>query len=717
MQDRLRRTLTESSSALIGGLVWLRGAGIFILVVTVALAVALVVFVNQRFMQYDLTLHGCDIAIDVVASALISTQHVRLLTIAARGWYPLSASEEAARRAIIMDAATSMLASHREVYAVAQAAGLQASYERRNVPMLVYSSNLATNSLDVTPTPVSLYEGGLLLASAIQDVAAMPLANISRGTPIVEFVINNAFAGTPIYEAFNTTLLGWMHDSLAMYNSVLDTTLAMYGAMVAVVFIIGALVVQPILIHVDRVRDQYLLPFVALPPVVPAKLRANAERRLRLLRATEADDEDGSDDSTVEAQMEEGDDETTGNGETDWDALLHGEAARSRARRRGMGTAGGGSGSVSGTYGSGTYGPAGSGSGAGGGAGGAGTAWTAADGSKRRYRKSSRSLLVAGVQYMFPLLLVFTFITVAYIVTKDALEKAHVLQQFDLVSHFRMLEAIETPMLTRGTLSVPGAYADMIPQVSVATRMADALEYHNRLLMYAGEPVATVFEDVSAHNDALPGLLPAADMDTINRYLFGDACAEMATAGIISDVNACYAFRGGVLRRGVSAGTINLLALCRGIIARRRAAIVPLNTTTGAGVMMVGNNSVYYSLAAEVQSADMEDAFMYGNKYLHDSYIAMVDLITDTKTAALTNNMTFLQVFVGLFIAFFTLYQVFVFLPQVRRSNAAIKTERVVMLLLPARLLQSTPQLQELVAKMLEVSAAESGATATTSAS
>jgi len=325
LRERLRRSLAEASATLVGGLSWLRIAGIAILVVTAALGIATTVFVDSQFSVYARTLDGCAGANELLESSVTATRGIRYLIQCQREWINCTAGMVEAERGVIIGASDAFTARHRALYRVAQKVGYQESYEAPTVPVNWYEMDSTGTTLVETVHVTPLYEAGLQLAGNMFEVASLPLANITRGVPLVEYVLSNAFAGWPIHDALNATIYAWLEQSSSVHSAVTATALYVYIAMSVLVAVLGTAVVLPILLHVDFTRDRYLLPLIALPTVVPSKLRADAEARLKKMRAADADDEDG--DSTSEEEVvgfdDDGDGESEGAG-----SALHGALAR-----------------------------------------------------------------------------------------------------------------------------------------------------------------------------------------------------------------------------------------------------------------------------------------------------------------------------------------------------------------------------------------------------
>lgn len=188
----------------------------------------------------------------------------------------------------------------------------------------------------------------------------------------------------------------------------------------------------------------------------------------------------------------------------------------------------------------------------------------------------------------------------------------------------------------------------------------------------------------------------AADLATL---MYGDACSVMAANALIPDVAACRAFRTGVLTKGINSALINFLALSRGIIARRQAATV--TSLTGWGTVAIANVTSPYYAPGEINGPELADALVFSNTYLMPAFGYISILFAEQSQATITWVRNFL---VGLLVSFmllFAAYQFTVFLPQVARTNTEIKSERIVMLLLPARLLQAVPELTSMMERML----------------
>ena len=697
--------MNESSGTLLAGLVWLRLAGIVVLAISAALGIATTVFVDTQLATYSRTLDGCTAAQDLLVTSAGATRELRFLLQCARQWLNCSAAMVAARQATISVAADAFSTEHRGLYDTAYQVGYQDSYEAPVVPVNWYGVEVDSAVEVYEVRTMSLYEAGLLLAAALQAVAVAPLVRLARGQPDTDIVLHNGFVGTPIHDVLNATIYSWLRQSGTMRTAVTYTSLVVYVAMVVMVVAVGAGVVLPILVYVERTRDRFLLPLLALPTVIPATLRAAADRRLKAMRAADADVEDGNSTSDDEVGPDDDGGDMDADGgvrDGEWEALASGG---------GPGASGKGSGTfpprshrrigVSGVISPTLAAMAMSGGGGGGGGG---------DKAARRYRKSFRSLIQLAVKFILPLLAVFGFFTVTYFTAASALTSINVTQQFDAVARARMLDAVEVPMLLRGAYSNVGAPADVQPFIDVTAACITSLEYHHRLFSYVGTAAEDVVQLVPELTATKTSYLPAADAATLRTLTFGDACGALAAAGRLADPAPCRAFRGGIMTRGVNNGVLGFLDLARAMLARRQAASV--TAADGVGTITIQNVTTAFSLVDELNDADMADIFDFGGLYLVPAMDVTANLFSAQSQASVSGVRTFLYAFLAAFLIAFAAYQVGVYLPQVHRTNDEIKSERVIMLLLPTRLLQAVPELAALMQRMLDSEAPAAAAAA-----
>ena len=320
----------------------------------------------------------------------------------------------------------------------------------------------------------------------------------------------------------------------------------------------------------------------------------------------------------------------------------------------------------------------------------------------RRHRKSSRSLVILAVKFILPLLSVFTFFTVTYFVTSASLDHVRITQQFDMAAHARMVDAAETPMLTRGAVAAIGGSATVQPLIDVAAKRVTSLEYHHRLFSYMGAAAEPELELVAELAAKQMNYLDDADARTLQTLKFGDVCGVLAEMGDDPnfDLTACREFRGGVLMKGYQGAILNYLALARSILARRQVANV--TAANGVGVLLVAGVEVPYSLVDEMNGEDLNDALDFVKFYLVPAFDITANFFAAKSLATVDTMRTFMVAFLVAFLLLFSAYQFGVFLPQVVRTNEEIQQERVVLLLLPARLLQAVPELTDLLTRMLE---------------
>jgi hypothetical protein len=666
LQDRLRRVMADTHSSLLPGLVWLRIVGIVIIILAAVLGIAISAFVSTEFTRYSFVLDGCSDAAGLLRDGIAVTRHVRYLTLCSRHW--LACTEEQDSRSIIQEQSAEFSSSHRSLHALSIDIGYEAEYETPHVPVIYFEVDATTTDLRSSQQQTSLFEAGLQLVNAAQIIAIMPLPNITRGEPNVEFLIANAFKNGSIHDAFNATIFSWLRNSRSVESSVAELSTAVFICMVVICIATASCGVLPILLHVDRTRDRYITPFMQLPPAIPARLRANAESRLRKLKATEleAEEASGSDSDREEVLVADMDESASlGSGSaTDWQALLQAEQSRKKLKdgkwRRGT-----------------LFGPNG-----------------------RAFKKSISSLLLLVANFILPLLLVIGFFAAIYGQTVSTLQQTHIVQGYAVVSAQQLLEVNEVPMLVRGLLSIRGTPEQITPNVEVLNRLIDSLAYHHRLILFTGQPADPLVDSLTTTSTSA---IRSFDGHGLEDAMYGDACSFIASNNPPTSFqySSCAAFRGGIMRQGMHAAISDFLQVARRVVNRRAAASVLVTSASGDGVIVTANASVAYSLIEELQSADLTALFDYADNYLDPGLKAYADVFIAVATAEVSYMQAFLIILVTLFVVLFTGYQVLVYLPHVHFTNEDIKDERVMVLLLPAGIVNSVTALQTMVQDML----------------
>ena len=675
----------------------LRTSGRLILVLSFGLGIGIAVYVYSQFASFNSILNGVEQATDCIGAFAAISEYSSKMSLCMGGLLPCTPTDATAWSGALLAAAGVLTSKLQSAYTTAQGVALQGPYDTPSVPMVAAVLNATTGAVDTHVEWTSLLEASLALVAQAQQYALRPTAPASAASLV--FLDANARRGCALHDYANATLFTWLSGVAAMDTNLLTASAAVFGSMAGVVAVLALLVVLPILVYVDRARDKYLIPFVQLPAVVPSRLRTRAERHLRLLQAADASDEDeegGMEDDGVEGGSgEEGlatDDDgglTSPGSVADWGALLRGTGSG------GSGGGGGGSGIGNATPGAHTpvaRGPRRSTSG-----GGTVVLQT------RGYKKSARSLGKLAARFMTPLVLVLTFFVAIYAVTVKEASTLQGLEVFNMASNLQDLDAMEVHNAVRDALATAGnaSSAAVVRATTAAAAMADSLEYHHRLLLFVGQPAAPELAAVSAATVLDGSGLDAGIITNIRNLLYSDACTVLAMETPGFNATACAAFRDGVLLHGMHSAMSDYLTLVRTLIARRAAADVP--AVGAAGVLHLSDGStVPYSQASEFASDIYVTTQTYGTVYLQRLTAYMADPYAAVSDEHVSTVNTFLIAFVTLFLLFLAAYLFLVFTPQVVATNAEILNERVVLLLLPAAVLRSIPQLEELVARVVD---------------
>jgi len=688
VQERLRRALADSTETLIPGLRALLWASGIIVVVTAALGIGVSVYIAGRFSVYRSVTEGAKLASDIVEASVASVRGIRTLLLCNRGWIPCPPDVEAGARSLATTQALRMSVLMRDQYTRAQALGYTTMYDAVNVHEVFVAPGTQPGTVVESLRWTSLFDACLQLVAALNQAAVLPLANVTRGSAPVQFLLSNTLYSYPINTPLNATTVGWVASSEGMADEVYNTSLAIFVCMIVVVVLLGLGVVLPILVVTDRTRDGILLPLVALPAVVASKLAAASERHLRAVRLRDAADA-GAEDSDDSQEVDDGDggggddEEAGGGGGLDWAALVGAPADTDPEAVAGAG-------STSAAVG-------------------------VAGGPSRRplrkrpalatrvHKKSSRTLLELMARFLSPLLLVGIFFAVIFGVTSTRLTQARILQEFDLVSNSRTQAVYESYTAVRAAITALGSPADVAPTIAIARHVLDQLEYHHRVITFIGMPAPHIIQRAADAYPATVGAFSDSELQQMDTVTYGDACTVWVTVPDAGGTYAtCAAFRDGALLHGFHSALLDFLTLSRTLLSRRELADVH-SIDTGLGNMTLADNTtVPYSIIAEMASPSFGFVEGYAITYLGPLAAAEAQLMADAMVATLTFVTTFLAAFVGTFLGFFLLYQFGVIRPLLHTTNASIKSERLVLLLVPAAVMQASPALQDLAATVLE---------------
>jgi hypothetical protein len=211
LQERIRRALEETTSALLPGL-WRLSVGMVIVIsITAALSVFLVTYMTSRFDQYRSTISAVGAARDIMLDSSVSAQ-----LIGAMVNLPLSAATRTNYQSRLMGLASSIQNNHLALYATAQSVSLGSVYEDLSVTVRNFDVAGGGGLVEV-PTLVSLQQAGLMMKAAIEAVASTTATSQAAlaGDRSVLFVINNGYTGLPVHAAFNRTIVRWAQESKA----------------------------------------------------------------------------------------------------------------------------------------------------------------------------------------------------------------------------------------------------------------------------------------------------------------------------------------------------------------------------------------------------------------------------------------------------------------------------------------------------------------------
>jgi len=185
----------------------------------------------------------------------------------------------------------------------------------------------------------------------------------------------------------------------------------------------------------------------------------------------------------------------------------------------------------------------------------------------------------------------------------------------------------------------------------------------------------------------VPGL-SASDSAAITAATLTDACAWLDSRLVraVPPREPCVSVGNGVLTNGIQAGIHWALSLQRQLRDRRYAAVVPVNSVDGTGLLPTASGSAassLYSIPQELAGSSWRAAV----SVVDDHILPALDLVTEQYLAAayltIEKYRSFLVAFVSAFLVLFCSGILLIFLPTVGRLGKDIHSKRAMLLLLP----------------------------------
>lgn len=346
---RLRRVLSERQNALLPALLWLRRAGLLVSVLTVVLAIVLVVVTSVNYTSYANNMEISRTAAALMESALRMGEAVRQMVLGASGLLTLSAADTVTLYYELKEETRQFNEYRAELYAFAQSIS-DDIYTKVNTVTMVYSVNAVTGALIAATHNVTVNQACMEFAAHAQVVASLPLSNVTVTVPSVQYILQATLSGSSIHGVLFDSVRQWFEESVNSKDAVILMQRAVYIAMSVLLLVLAVGVFLPVLVFVDRAKDEVIRKFTDLPRPVLLRLRAVAEASVK--KVTQADEEDddgggGANSDEAEGSDNEGggrrgvaDDagewEDVGDNESaaDWESLFKGGGSASSSRWR-----------------------------------------------------------------------------------------------------------------------------------------------------------------------------------------------------------------------------------------------------------------------------------------------------------------------------------------------------------------------------------------------
>jgi hypothetical protein len=328
----------------------------------------------------------------------------------------------------------------------------------------------------------------------------------------------------------------------------------------------------------------------------------------------------------------------------------------------------------------------------------------------RRYRKGPGSLLLLLSRFLLPLVALFAFFTALYLTSMSVLADTRVASAVATQAHTRAALTIESSLVLTRALRTVGSPTDPLVQSRVGdvAGILDSLRYFHSLLTF-GAPVDPRVALASRGAVGDSPVLNAEDNDAVRDALFGDACAFLearAGARLPSEFtyDACAAFEGGLVARGLHGLTQEYEARIE-LLAERRAAATVTDAVTGVGTRVApGNVTVDYSIPDELAAAD---AFVIAaaELYLAPGFVTISALYSGAGERDVATLLTTQITLVAVFVLAFAVGMLLAYFPQLRVVDRDIHRQRAMLLLLPAQVMSDCAPIRDLVEDILASSA------------
>jgi len=734
--NRLRRVLADSGNSLLRGLYFLRIVGLLITVLSIALAIAAATVMQDQFTRYRdnliYTSLGAERVIKMFSMVLITED----LHFAARGWRPITNVTEASLRSYLYANASDFSAIHREMYRSIQGEELESTYTIPNIVVTRYDTTDAGNT--GAHQTVNLFQAGLGLSSTAAEISMLPLSNLtSERSPPVGYMLVNGVSGGHSHERVHESLEAGYAMSLDTRSSVALNAIIVYAGMSALLAVIAAFVFVPILLSIESSKDAIVKRFVYLPQLVRLTLHKQAENRLRALRRNYSEDDDDDDDD-----MADDEENMLGNAgvdddedDVDWEQIL--SAANNPAPKRKhkenvppipevpvkdkkwyqVGSL-----------------------------------FQSKKRSVPAYQKGTGSIIGLFAKFLGPLIALFFFFTIIYIVSVDTLSRTLSISSAQVASANRAACLRETLMDVQRTVMITQDRAFLHEELMTTKDSFQCIAYHQELLLFG---TVDPNEDQGEYPPYTPvmetGAQPLLD-DATNKALydvqFSNACPFIVSeTSSTSDMAGCEKFSNGILKQGIQVAVTEYLRRARTILDRRQRALILQGDPDGNGYVVdfkaynytadecdgpcwssstdtgenepspapdlgvtgdidqtwnpLLHNATPYCIKDELNQPDITWMAQADALFLTPALLRIQHIYEDIGIASVDNFLRFLNVFVTVFIVAFVLFMISVFVPQIKATNNDIQKKRGMLLFLPPQVVINIKSLRQLVDEIL----------------
>jgi hypothetical protein len=231
------------------------------------------------------------------------------------------------------------------------------------------------------------------------------------------------------------------------------------------------------------------------------------------------------------------------------------------------------------------------------------------------------------------------------------------------------------------------------------------LDYHQRLLFYGAPVEASIAPAAAAAFTGSTVGLSRGVSAALTNGVIANGCEFIARFGTwppsssvqpVED-SVCRAFAAGLVGRGLLGCLDDLVATSRALCSKRGDAVV-LDAATGAGVFPTPTgDTVPYIVSEVLVSADMARITGVTTLFLTPAFDGLALVYAQAASALLAGQQLFLICFLAAAVSVFGLYMLGFYLPAVRRVSTEAKQQRLLLLLVPAPLLQHLPGLHAAV--------------------